>query len=324
MSFSFSTLSSTWLSYSLIFCWVIFTFIFYSSKSSCWSLTSDDTTTDHFSIFLYSPLAFSCSPWILTSSSLPPHTRPGLLNDTMGRFVPHVPWDQASWFFQFHFIGFWFPLACALIPSLIFPSFLPFSPCPLGSGLWFFQFHFIGFWFPFALLSLSPLFSFVSSLFPIWLSWHHNWPLLFFFNLSSDSPWISSNAIHLSILPCWTLHSAFDISFLFFFFCSERPLPLDALRYNSTRLFLVSPIYYFPLIFLPISSPNMFPLYVHLVTFFYCRFATFTLRCALAKYSILFASGVDCVPRIHRWWNPTPAPFTQIYFHTRRYSPLDM
>ena len=140
----------------------------------------------------------------------------------------------------------------------------------------------------------------------------------------TDSPCLSSNAIYLSILPCWTLHSAFDISFLFFFFCSERPLPLDALRYNSTRLFLVSPIHYFPLIFLPISSPNMFPLYVHLVTFFYCRFATFTLRCALAKYSILFASGVDCVPRIHRWWNPTPAPFTQIYFHTRRYSPLDM
>ena len=201
MSFSFSTLSSTWLSYSLIFCWVIFTFIFYSSKSSCWSLTSDDTTTDHFSIFLYSPLAFSCSPWILTSSSLPPHTRPGLLNDTMGRFVPHVPWDQASWFFQFHFIGFWFPLACALIPSLIFPSFLPFSPCPLGSGLWFFQFHFIGFWFPFALLSLSPLFSFVSSLFPIWLSWHHNWPLLFFLTFPLTLPgYHQTLSIYLSCL----------------------------------------------------------------------------------------------------------------------------
>ena len=136
----------------------------------------------------------------------------------MGQFTPHAPWDQASWFFQFHFIGFSFPLACALILSLIFPSFPPYSP---------FGFH-------------GPL-------------------TLYFTDLSSDSPCISSNAIYPSILPCWTLHPAFDISFLFFFFCSERPLPLDALHYNSSRLFLVSPIHYFPLIFLPISSPVCSP-----------------------------------------------------------------
>ena len=133
-------------------------------------------------------------------------------------------------------------------------QFMPHAP--LDQVSWFFQFQLFDFDSHLPVLSFSPS-SFLRFLPTPHLAFTD--PLSpCFADLSSDSPCLSSNAIYLSCLAgLCTQHLIY--SFLFFFFCSERPLPLDALHYNSSRLFLVSPIHYFPLIFLPISSPICSP-----------------------------------------------------------------
>jgi hypothetical protein len=259
----------------------------------------------------FSPLAFSCSPWILfgcfcspltwffyqlppsTSPSLPPYTKPGIGGMIPWASLRPMPlWIRFRGSFNFnHLILIPTYLCSHSLLHLSFVSSLPliscpplhplpflltpnqvlvewyhgpvYDPRPFGSGFVVLSISIIDFDSHLPVLSFSPSsflhflptphLAFTDPLTTVSLT-HPllHWPLL----------WLSlfsSNTIYLSILPCWTLHPALDISFLFFFFCSERPLPLGALHYNSSRLFPVSPIHYFPLIFLPISSPICSP-----------------------------------------------------------------
>ena len=198
--------------------------------------------------------------------------------------MPHAPWDQASWFFQFHFIGFWFPLSCAIILSLISPSFLPTLHWPHGPT--------------------HPLI---------------HWPLL----------WLSLFIIkrYLSIYPT-VLDFAPSIWYFFplllLLFWETSPSRCIALQLLSTVPRLTHPLLppHLPTYIFPI----LFPLYVHLVNFFYIvglQPSPLEVPWQNTAYSSLLALTAYQVYTVDGTPPPRPSSLRYIFTHDD-YSPLDM